>query len=304
MSVSSVWVLHGVQTPSNFYSVLEDATPAPTIDAMVQFASGHPQPLFTAVRGLKPEIVFRTMMVGTAIAELGLFGADLSAGNVDLYYKKVTDHGVREAAASLVHLRLRMVNAFAYIRSIRAAHRQEGSCEVRVVSPYDGVNAPIVAAGSQALAGTPAAAEFYGLGPVSINSVAQGGVQDAQIELNPDVMELGDASETYDTFCAVRSIQPVVTVRGLDTAPWTAYGAAGAALSALSVYLRRKAPDGHNVADGTASHVKISGTSGLVTIDNSSGGGNTEVQTGVRIFCRATDSTVNAITLASGSAIT
>lgn len=303
MAVPGVYVLHGIQTPTNFYSVVQDATPAPVVDAMVQFAAGHPQPLFTSTRTVKPEVTFTTHQVGTAISEFGLMGLDLSGGNVDLYYRLAADHGARVAGATTSHIRLRMVNAFGYIRTIRAAHRAEATVEIRICATYDGSNAPLVAAGGVALSGTSAAAEFYTLGPATVNTTSVGG-QDASVELNPDVIEVGDEGEVFNTFVAIRTIQPIVTLRGFDVSQWANIGLTGTPLSALVVYLRRKAADGDNVANGTSAHCKVTGGTGLITIDNSNGGGNAEAQLGLRIFCRAANAAGNALTLASASAIT
>jgi hypothetical protein len=303
MSVPSVYVLHGIQTPNNFYSVVNDATPRSLLEALTQFASGFPEPLFTAVRAVRPEIVFTTHQVGTAISEFGLTGAALNGGNTDLYYKKVTDHGARYADASAVHIRLRAANAFGYCRSFRAKHRQDGTVEIRIACPYDGTNLPIVAAGSVALAGTAAASEFYTLGPVTVNGAACGG-DELVVDLNPEMIEIGDEGEIYDTFCAVKTIRPTVMVKGVNMAPWTSYGVTGAALTAFAGYFRRKTSDGNNVANGTASHVKFSCAQGLIAVEQSSGGGNNEAELNLKLYLRAASSAAHALTLASGSAIT
>lgn len=304
MSVASAWVLYGVQTPSSFYGSLQDATPAPVLDLLTEFAGGHPEPLFTGVQGAGPEIVFSTFQVGTAFAEFGHKGADLSAGNVDLFYRLADDHGDRVAPASMAHVRLRMANAFAYIRSFRAGRRQNATCEIRIVSPFDGANAPIVPAGSQALGGTPAGTEFYHLGPVSVNGAAVDGVQELAGELNPELAELGDDAEIYSSFVYLRRVRPVLTLRGLDAQAWATYGLTGTALTAAAAYLTRRDPDGGNETDISTVHAKVSGTNGLISVDRTSGGQDSEAETALQLNLRAPDTSSNSITLAGGVAIT
>lgn len=310
MAIGNIYVLHGVQTPDNFYANVRDVTPSTVMDLMQEFAAGYPQPLFTAVRGIAPEIVIETPMVGTAITEFGLFGKNHTAGNVDLYYKKVASQGVREADASLVHVRLRMQNAFGYIQQITAGHQQEAMARIRIVSPWDGVNEPIVPAGSLALAGTPAAAEFYGLGPVDINNTAVNGIRDLTVDLKAEVMELGDASELFHSFVAIRSVAPVITGRCLEQL-WPTYTLDGTALvddvngDGIELYLRRKASDGGNVANATANHVKLTGRQGLVTVESTAGGGNDEALTNFRVTLRQETALVNdVLTMAASVAIT
>jgi len=304
MSVSAVHVLHAVNCGATSYTVLSDATPQALVEALVEFASGHAEPLFAYVRSARPEIRFTTQQVGVAFNQFGRFGADLSAGNTDLLYRAVTDLGTRDALAATTGIRLRMANAFGFIESVRAGHRDTASCAVRIVAPYDGVNAPIVAAGSIAVTTAPAAAEFYGLGPVSINAASVPGVQEMTLELAPDLLMAGDASELYDTLAAIRTITPVMTLRGLDLARWTTYGLTGTALTALTAYLRRKDSDGGNVADGTTTHASITATKGIILLDQTSGGGNTEAQTALRLQLRSADDTTASVALNQNVAIT
>lgn len=304
MAIGNVWVLHGVQTPDTFYSNVRDISPSTVMDLMHMHAAGYPQPLFTAVRGIAPEIVIETHQVGSAITEFGLFGKDHTSGNVDLYYKKVASQGVRTADASLAHVRLRMQNAFGYIQQITAGHQQEAVARIRIVSPFDGTNEPIVPAGSLALSGTPAAAEFYGLGPCDVNGSEVAGIRDLTIDLGVEVMELGDASELYHSFVAIRSILPVITGRTLEHL-WPTYTLDGTALTDLDLFLRRKDPDAGNELDATTVHCKFAADAGLITVENTSGGGNDEAMTNFRLSLRqsAADALTDAIVMSAGVAI-
>ncbi|MBW3538771.1 MAG: hypothetical protein KY476_00725 [Planctomycetes bacterium] len=305
MPVSKVFVLGALSTPNNNYTELEDATPTPTAEVMHEMAVGHPQPLFTALRSIKPEVVARLLQVGTAFAEFGLLGKDHSAGNTDLFYRAAVDLGSMEAIATAAHVRLRMANAFCYLRSVKASHRQNASCELATVPTYDGVNEPIVPAGSQTLSITPAASEFYGLGPVKLNGTTLDGVQEFDVDFGVELIEAGDASDIWNTFIAIRMIKPVITIKGFNEEHWATYGIKGTALTSFTAYLRRKSSDGHNVADGGGTHASISlpaGAGGLIVVENSSGGISDPAQTSLKIYPRAQSGAagVNVLTLSSG----
>jgi hypothetical protein len=307
MSVATLHVLHGIQTPSQFYSQVEDATPSPVVDAIMGEAAGFPQPLFRGVRGVRPEITFRTTQLATLLTEAGLTGASLTAGNCDLYYKKCTDLGIREADASLVHTRLRAVDAYLYWRTINARHQGPCTADARICCLYDGTNAPLVAAGTLALAGTPTAAEHFGLGPITLNTVAQDGDVEATIDLGIETIEIGSNSDVYPTFFAVKRIAPVITLRGHGVERWVTYGLVGTALTGLTLYLRRLNPDAAGgiayYADASAQHLKFTATAGLITIDDSRGGGNDEATLGLRIALRAPTAAGNALTIATAQTI-
>jgi hypothetical protein len=308
MGVSTVHVLHGIKTPTQFYSQVEDATPQTGISQLIGTPSGLVSPMFLGVKGAKPVINFRTTQLATLLTETGLYGADLSAGNTDLMYRKVTNLGTREADASTVHTRIRAAKAFMNWRSLTARHQQEATAEATVWSVFDGTNVPLVATGSVALAGTPTAAEFFGLGPITINTVALPGDTEMSIDLGVELYQLGSGSETYDSFLAVKAVHPVITLRSLTIESWASYGLIGAPLTAFAGYLRKCCADAAGgvayVADATAAHIKFSATTGIISVDQISGGGSTEASEVLKIQCRSSAPTAAPLTIATGQAIT
>jgi len=308
MSVFTIHILHGIQTPAQFYSQVEEATPAPAAQHFLGQGAGLYQPLFRGIRGLKPEVPFRTTQLATLLTEAGIFGADLSAGNTDLYYRKATNLGTRVALATATHTRLRMAKAMLYWRRITARHNAESSADAHLLALYDGSNAPLDPVGSVACAGTPTAAEFFSLGPVVINQTPIAGITEADIDLGIELIQAGSASEPYDTFVGIRSINPVITLRGLSLEAWTSVGLVGTALTSLSVYLRRANSDASGgapyVADAVASHIKFTATNGLIAVQNTQGGGHSEATTGLQLHLRAASASTNALAVTVGSTIT
>ncbi|HEY1600451.1 MAG TPA: hypothetical protein VGG64_12665 [Pirellulales bacterium] len=308
MSVSSIYVLHGIQTPNSFYSQIEDSRPSPRVQAVLQYGSGYPQPLFKGFVGFKPEITFRTTQLATLLAETGLLGANLSGGNTDLIFRNVTDLGSRDATSATTGIRLRMENAMMYVKSISASHQGRATAEVRLCGIYDGTNPPIIPTGSVAITGTPSAAEYFGLGPVEINSTTLDGVQDMSIDLGTETYERGSASDIFDTFIAIKQINPKVTIRGLATEPWTTYGLTGTQLTALACFLRKvnnKATGGlAYVANATAQHIAFGATAGTIVVDDTQAGGNSEAMTGLILDLIAPSTTAGALTISTASAIT
>lgn len=308
MGVSTVHILHGIKTPSQFYSQVEDATPQSGLSSLIGAPAGLVSPLFMGVRGAKPSVSFRTTQLATLLAECGLYGADLSAGNTDIFYRKVTNFGTREADATTTHTRMRMTKAFMNWRSITARHQSEATAEVNLTAMYDGTNAPIVSTGSLALSGTPTAAEFFGLGPISINTVALPGDTEMTIDLGVEILTAGSNSESYDSFIAVKSVRPVITIRSLSIESWASYGIIGTALTSFAGYLRKCNADASGgvayVADATAQHIKFTASAGIITVDQTSGGGSSEAGTTLKIYLRSASASTAPLTIATASAIT
>ena len=303
MSVSVGYVLHGIVTPSSFYSQLESASPRSGVGSFNVIPAGHTQPLFVGAHEVKPEITFGTHQLATALAEFGILGSDLSAGNVDFHYKKLDELADRVADASTAHIRLRAAEAFGYLQSISANQGQLATASGTLALAYDGTNAPLVPAGSLALGGTPTGTENFTLGPVSINGSAVNGVQSMSIELNPEVIMLSGDGEVYSTFIAIKSIAPVVTITTHTLDAWASYGLGGTALSAFSAFLRKKDADGDNIANATASHIGFSGATGKVTVESSDGTGSDPATATIKIELRAANAAGNALTVNTATAI-
>lgn len=307
MSVSTIHVLHGLRLPSGaFLSELTNARISTAMEDLIGLAAGHPYPLFTGAHTMKPEISGRSPAIETLLTATGLTGLDTSAGNTDFYLKKATDLGIRVANATTGHLRFRATQGLLITQRITARHGQIAEAEFRYLPTWDGTNNPLVAAGSVALAGAEAGAEWFTLGPVSFNSVQIPGVEEVTYDFGIALYEEGSDGEPYLTFAGVKELNPVmVTVRTKEATVWTSYTAEGTALANFTGYLRAKAQDGINEANATAAHVKFTNSlGGRLVVDNSEGGGNELVSNQVRILFRCDAEGEVPLTIALNQAIT
>ena len=306
MSVDGVYLLHGVRLPSgSFLSQLTDATPQANLSDIIGRASGYPDPLFVGTTGSSVDLPFTTPQLKTVLDACGApFAASLTGGNTDLYFKAAADLGVREADATTIHQRFRMTRGIIYWSGITAEHRQVATLSGMIVPTFDGSNLPLVPAGSVALAGTPTAAEFYTLGPIAINTVPITGLKRVRVTLGQELIREGASGELYDTFCAVGERSFLVELESLKVGLWNSYGLTGAAVTGLTVYLRRLTPDGDLYADGASQHIALAATAGKVLPNNTTGGGNTSSNTTLRILLRAPNASTAALTVATTSTIT
>jgi hypothetical protein len=309
MAVDTVHILHGIQVGAagSFYSQIEDHNLSLAITEVLGRPTGLPYAMFRGIRGVKPEVTFRTSQLTTLFTDCALAMADLSAGNVDLFFKKVLGYGTRVPDATTQHTRVRIAKAGMHVVSLAAAHNGEATAQARLFANYDGTNIPIVVAGTLALTGTPTAAQYFSLGSVYVNTVAIDGIQSCGIDFGWTTIERGSASEAYDTFYALKAMNPVITLSGLSLEEWATYGIVGAPLTALSIYLRKVSIDATGgicyVVNGTAEHIKFSATAGIVTVQQARGSGEEE-ETTLRIFPRAASAVLAPMAVAVNTAIT
>lgn len=303
MSLSTVKVLHGITTPTNFYSVLESASPMAQIEVSAETPAGHTQPLFTAIRSVRPAFEFVTKQVANAMSEFGILGVDLSA-NCDFYYRNAANLGTRVADASTAHSRIRAAQAHGVLQSITARHDADATASCRVVATYDGTNLPLVPVDNAALTGiTPAVAGLFTLGPVSINGATLDGVDEMTLSLNPTIEELASDGEPYVTFSHVATIAPELRIVSY-TNTWATFGLNGTALTSFEGFLRAKSADGINVANGTNSHASITAAGGgIITVERTEASASNAGRTTLRIPLRAANAAGNAVTFATGVAI-
>ncbi len=304
MPVSTAGVLHGIQNSSTFISQIQNARATTDIQNIISMPAGLPFPVFTGPMSIAPGVAFDTTQVKTILDLTGALTSivDLSGANTDLYFKAMTDLGRRLADATSGHIRFRMSQAYLGVNSITAGHNTEATASCYVGTTFDGTNAPLVAAGSTALSGTPTAAQHWVAGPISLNSSQVVGVQDVTIDFGRQLFTIGGDGEVYPTFAACQSYSPTVTFRTL-THVWQTYGIVGTAVSAMAVYLRACNSTGR-IADGTASHIKFTATTGTIQVEEATGGNNEPSMVTVRVTPVGANSTTEPIAVDTASLIT
>lgn len=307
MPVSSLGVLHGIQNSSTFLSQISNVRATTDIQNIIAESAGLPFPVFTGPMAISPSLAFDCTQLKTILDLTGALSSivDLSGANTDLYFKAVTDLGRRLADATGGHIRFRMSQAYLALNQITAGHNSEASASCIIGTTYDGTNAPLVAAGSTALSGTPTGATHWLAGPVSLNGSALVGIQDVSIDFGRRLIIVAGDGELYPTFCACQFYSPTITFRTYTHA-WQTYGIVGTALSgsagACTSYLRKVSSTGR-VADGTAQHIKFTGTTGTIQVDEATGGNNDPSMVTVRVTLVGADASTEPIAVDTASQI-
>lgn len=231
------------------------------------------------LNAVKPMASFTTYDLPGAIAALGLFGKCLTGGTADdygikLFGQKQSCSGV---AGGSVHDVYTIANGVVVPTSLTVDHRGSGqiSYDIYARSP-DGTNAPFTYLENQALPTLPATnVGRWTMHAFTLASTVLLGKRNISINFNPTVTQEGADSDIYDGVVSVESIQPVVSVRGVNP-KWfaasplnTLLGVAGTHANS-SIVLRRR-----DVGLGAANHVRMT-FAGLATwetvFDGSSNG--------------------------------
>lgn len=310
MSVSSKYVLHGLLSGANFISQIENARVSPDVEMLIDHPSGLDYPMNMANIRTFPIITFETTQLLTLLGLGGSNGVtliDLSAGNVDLFFKATTNKASRVADATTSHQRYRAAAAALSVDRISASQGAPARAFCTLYCIYNGSTNPLVATGSVALSGTPTAADRWTLGPTTITdtvpaAVTIAGLQDWTLDYQRQVEPGYGDGDQFPTHLFQRSLSPVITCRGFDMLMPT-LSSVGIELSDVTSYLRRSDTTGPK-SNATTEHIKIVADSGVAIIDEVSGSGNDAGMTAIRIPCATTSASANPITITTGSAIT
>ncbi len=268
MTVSAIHHLHSIvsASPSLTFTQLTNCTPTPGISTMTERGAGGVNPQFIGVVEARPVISFDTTQLATLLNSCGIYGVGLT-GNTDHYLKKAIKNGTREANASTVHQRLRMASSFLRWTQLSADHNGKGSASCEIIACWNGSADPVVAAGNVALAGTTAATEFFGCGPIAINEVALDGVKSISVDLAQNLTEESSNSVPWLEWIGVDTVTPVITIESLAQGAWASFGLGGAPLTDFAAYLRRYENKAVRYADGNSEHILFGAASGLIVLD-------------------------------------
>ena len=307
MGINNLYYLGGILLPSGtLISQINSASPSSNTDNLTGYSAGYPYPLFRSIRAQQPDISFSSPAMGSILAAItgdgNSYAIGLSSSNTDLFYRQGQNLGFRYADSAAQHERLRMTRGFFFWETIAAQHRQDAEISCRLIAAYDGTNAAIQQVGTGTLSGTPAASEFYTLGPVKLGGSWLGGEQSVSLASGLQPEQAGAGGETADSFVGGKMTDDVATINCIGK-PWGGYALAGSAITSVIIYFRRKTQDGHNVADATASHIKITAGYGLILPETATGGNNDPATSTLRLALRAADGNSQAVTISTGVAI-
>ena len=275
------------------------------IKSMIEYPSGHTDPMFRANQEQKPLVSFSCSDLATLLGAVTLAGLAISATPLVTYFKKANTTG-NIARATTSHRKITVNLGFLHWTSLSLPHNGRGEASCVLTAAYDGTNDPFVYAGSSALSGNLTATEYFGAGPVSINGVSVPGIKSINIDSGIELIQEGSDSEVWDTFVGLQRRQPSVTIKTLENVNWATLGLAGTALdgsTGLVFYGRKFAAQGR-VANATAEHLKFIGLNGSAIPMDSDGQDSSPISDTIKIELIAGSDSILPLTLSAASAIT
>tara|TARA_R100000808_G_scaffold19496_1_gene42293 strand:+ start:10166 stop:11095 length:930 start_codon:yes stop_codon:yes gene_type:complete len=277
MTTASLWYPHAIDlNGTNVLTQLQDVTPANNVQELIEYSASEAAPLFSGSFGAVPDFTFTTSQLKTVLDLIDVENVahDLSGGSADLWYRKSDPHSTREAigVSDTLHDRWRLTtNALLTIQSMSASQGGLATMVARLLPVWDGSTDPIVFTGSLGNLPASAVSEFFTLGRIDINGTDIGAVTDVSVDYQVEYEEVADSGEAYITYGGIQRFSPRISITSRDVTLMRTYGTAGTALTSFELYWRHLAANGNVVANGTATHIKMTATAGTIRAREVSG---------------------------------
>jgi hypothetical protein len=274
-----------------------------------------PDPSFSTVMGMRPDITCTTTQIQTCLGTIGLNGLkideedDAFGWTLAFLLKKGANLGNRIADATGVHLEYYATKGLLYMTGGQFNHQQPSTIDLRFVPVWNGTNAPLVYSGVETIdfdsANQGMNNDIYTLDSVKFGSTVIQGNINVGLQMNQQMIEQGADSDLYTSFCCLGTRSPVFRFTGHDIDNYTTtFRPQGpTSMSQMILYLRRKTKYGEHRPKTDTVHASLTCAYNHWTINQVSGSAGQPGTAGyeVRPIINAIDG--NIIQLATGIAI-
>lgn len=292
---------------------ITSSAPSPNNELIVNFAGGAPYASFTGLMSHNPTESFSTEQIATLLAAIGNNpGIMVSDQNVSpspdpatvITYQAASRGAVRDAEGDSAHILATIYNALLTWESISASQGGIAEISCMLTPTYDGSNALMAFSVDQTCSVVGAVTEKYTLGPIYINNTLVQGVTGVNISSGVSVAPETTNGDTDPSYVAIQRASPTITFNTPDAERFANHFK-GTAIDSNNVliYLRKKSPDGGNVADGTGEHIKITVDDGFIDAQSLGGGISSRADAGIRVTPRSTTGEAFPLTFSTTSTI-
>lgn len=263
---------HAVALGSTIITQLTDMGVSRNLVDLHEYSSGDFEPMFTGSQMSDPLATIGTTQIKSflqAMASNGHGTADLSGGNVDLWWRGAKPRSARYETTDTNHIRARCEsNAFAVLQSITANGLARLDAQIIPLST-DGTS-PMVWTVGQTLAGTSAASEFFKNGPIKINGTVIN-TTGWTYTLNPQMDKVEYNGEGFYSYANVQTFKRQLTFQTPNVELMNTFSTEGTAVTAGTWFLRRYKPNNQAYLTTDEQHIKFAVSTGHLVMSEVSG---------------------------------
>lgn len=205
------------QADPSFISGISSLRMSANTEVRKERSAASVYPDVASVAAVAPVIGFTTFNLIealTAIPPAGICGSsDGSHEGLTLYGSR---HDCSGIAAGSVHDKYVMAKGVVVPRTLSVDHRGNAELSYEAICSWDGTNDPIARTPNVALP-TATASKRFTMEDLTIAGYSVVGKRSISLDFGCETISEGADSEKHNTVTSIRSISPVLTVRGVDT---------------------------------------------------------------------------------------
>jgi hypothetical protein len=233
--------------------------------------------MFVADKSIEPVVKFDTSDL-TVLTTVGLAGVLINPGmgtpGMTFFGRYFPTGGLPAATSASSHLSLLISDGLLVPISVRASHNSVAKVSLQAhavlgsTATYSSAT-PFVWTPNQAItSGATATANIYTTGPLKIDGTLYQGIEDINVNFGIEVVKEGSDGDVYPSFIGIIMRMTSIEFTTANPQLMATFGDAYALSSSFAAYFRQVLADGTRVPIATTTHIKVSGTTGMITPNN------------------------------------
>lgn len=215
MAISELHTGHSITFDSFNFTQLESLTYSTNAETLEGFATGCPEIFFQGMLSQPIEFSFTTSQLRGVFIGLdeSNFYTVCPVGVTTIDYREVVNCGIRFGRGVPTHISAVVGKALIVIDSLEADGDSAATVDGRIYPIFDGLNTPVIWLENVTLPAPCFFNEVYLVGGNFIfGEIPVTGVQRLRIDFNTELLRHSDRGDLWDSFIAVKTHAPVITV--------------------------------------------------------------------------------------------
>jgi len=240
-------------------------------EEMLLGSTGASNPSFLAVSAVKPTFSFTTLDVKAGLDVGGLLATAYSSA-VDIYFRQRNFGGAYGDGTAASSIKVSLSKSLLVPKTISANHNAEATISFDLYAcSTDGSTSPVTIT-TAAAPYTPEKKnpDVWTVGSAEFGAVVAS-VQSISVDTGAQVEQHGHSGTPYDQYIGVHEYRPKVSVECMNISNLSTITSVGALSADMSVFFRKMTLGGTRVATGTATHISLTSTGGMVFNRGTSG---------------------------------
>lgn len=269
MALAIRFLPHSVQLTGGvaaWINQIDSASPNSGITLFEESSGSGVDREFVAAKDIHPTLAISTSDL-SFLTTCGFAGIPLIGGanTLTAWARELPFGAVPTAIATAHHIKMVCTDGLLVPMSISAGHNAVAKLSLMLHGSLGTPATPFVFTANTAITtGAGNTVNIYTAGPVKFGARLVQGIADLKVDFGIGVLKESDSGEVYPTHISITSRMSKVEFTTKDVELITEIGD-GIAVTTFAAYFRMVTASGQRVPAGTATHISVSGTAGMIT---------------------------------------